>query len=47
MVCQKNGSWALVDARSFFFLNHELGDAQEALGMGQIYKFGGVTYLRK
>ena len=22
------------------FLNHELGDAQEALEMGQIYKFG-------
>ena len=34
-------SWALVDARSsFFFWNHELGEAQEALEMGQIYKFG-------
>ena len=24
----------------FFFLNHELMDAQEALEVGQIYKFG-------
>ena len=36
----RNGSWALVDARSSFFFNHELRDAQEALEMGQIYKFG-------
>ena len=36
----KNGSWALVDACGSFFLNHELMDAQEALEMGQIYKFG-------
>ena len=42
----KNGSWALVDAHSSFFFNHELGGAQEALEMGQIYKFG-LTYLRK
>ena len=25
---------------ALFFLNHELGDAQEALEVGQIYKFG-------
>ena len=25
---------------ALFFLNHELGDAQEALAMGQIYIFG-------
>ena len=25
---------------ALFFLNHELGDAQQALEMGQIYKFG-------
>ena len=30
---------ALIDASSSFFFNHELGDAQEALEMGQIYKF--------
>ena len=24
---------------ALFFLNHELGDAQEALEMGQIYRF--------
>ena len=29
----KNGSWALVDARNFFFLIYELGHAQEALQM--------------
>ena len=26
--------------RQLFFLKHELGDAEEALEMGQIYKFG-------
>ena len=25
---------------AFFSVNHELGDAQEVLEMGQIYKFG-------
>ena len=25
----KNGSWVLVDARRFFFVGHELEDAQE------------------
>ena len=31
----KNGSWALVDARNFFFVGHELEHAQEALDMCQ------------
>ena len=37
MVCQ---TMALVDAHSFFFFNYELRDAQEALKIGQVYKFG-------
>ena len=31
----KNGAWALVDARNFFFVGHELEHAQEALDMCQ------------
>ena len=41
ITCLVNKSWVLVDAcSSFVFLNHELGEAQEALEVGQIYKFG-------
>ena len=40
MVCQKMGHGPQLMPVVLFLLNHELGDAQEALEMSQIYKCG-------
>ena len=40
MVCQKMGHGSYLVPITLFLLNHEIWDAQEALEMGQIYKFG-------